>query len=135
MKTRTLGPYTVSAIGLGCMPMSMNSDGNRLPDEADAIATIHAALDAGVTLLDTADVYAPSWDTFGHNETLVGKALRQYGSLPDGLVVAGSVAVREATSGRHLRAAAASMALVGCAAVLALALSPWGRMAKAWFFD
>ena len=87
MKTRTLGPYTVSAIGLGCMPMSMNND-NRLPDEADAIATIHAALDAGVTLLDTADVYAPSWDTFGHNETLVGKALQQYGTLPDGLVVA-----------------------------------------------
>ncbi len=88
MKTRTLGPYTVSAIGLGCMPMSMNSDGNRLPDEADAVATIHAALDAGVTLLDTADVYAPSWDTMGHNESLVGTALRQYGSRPEGLVVA-----------------------------------------------
>lgn len=87
MRTRTLGPFTVSAIGLGCMPMSMNESGV-FPTETEAIATIHAALDAGVTLLDTADVYAPSWDTFGHNEALVGKALTQYGTLPDGLVVA-----------------------------------------------
>jgi aryl-alcohol dehydrogenase-like predicted oxidoreductase len=43
------------------MPMSL-SDGQRLPDEAESIATIHAALDAGVTLIDTADIYAPSWD-------------------------------------------------------------------------
>jgi aryl-alcohol dehydrogenase-like predicted oxidoreductase len=69
------------------MPMSMNSQ-KQYPDEADAVATIHAALDAGVTLLDTADCYAPSWDTFGHNEELVARALREYGALPDGLVVA-----------------------------------------------
>ena len=87
VKTRALGPYTVSAIGLGCMPMSMNSQ-KQYPDAADAVATIHAALDAGVTLLDTADCYAPSWDTFGHNEELVASALRQYGSRPDDLVVA-----------------------------------------------
>ncbi len=87
MHTRALGPFKVSAIGLGCMPMSMNND-NEYPDRADAVATIHAALDAGVTLLDTADIYAPSWDTFGHNEELVAEALRTYGTLPDGLVVA-----------------------------------------------
>ena len=48
MKHRTLGPYTVSAIGLGAMPMSMNNDGT-IPTEAQSIATIHAALDSGVT--------------------------------------------------------------------------------------
>lgn len=50
------------------------------PAPADrATATIHAALDAGVTLLDTADIYAPSWDTMGHNEELVAEALRSWG--------------------------------------------------------
>lgn len=87
MQTRTLGPFTVSAIGLGAMPMSMNND-QRYPDEAQAIATVHAALDAGVTLVDTADIYAPSWDTMGHNETIVGKALKGYGGGTDGVVVA-----------------------------------------------
>ena len=59
---RTLGPFTVSAIGMGCMPLSFPHDRNpdliHQPDVA--IATIHAALDAGITLLDTADIYAPS---------------------------------------------------------------------------
>ena len=87
MRTRTLGPFTVSAIGLGAMPMSMNDDG-RMPDERASIATIHAALDAGVTLIDTADIYAPSWDTMGHNEALVGKAVRSYGGSTDSLVIA-----------------------------------------------
>lgn len=86
MQTRTLGPFTVSAIGLGGMPMSMNND-NKLPDEQDAFATIHAALDAGVTFIDTADIYAPSWDTMGHNEVLIGKALKAYGGSLDGVVV------------------------------------------------
>ncbi|MFP5282600.1 MAG: aldo/keto reductase [Actinomycetes bacterium] len=87
MQTRTLGPSTVSAIGLGAMPVSMNNN-NTYPDEAQAIATVHAALDAGVTLIDTADIYAPSWDTMGHNETIVGKALKSYGGSTDGVVVA-----------------------------------------------
>ncbi|MCT9087786.1 aldo/keto reductase [Streptomyces sp. ASQP_92] len=70
MRTLTLGatgPRT-SALGLGCMGMSA------LYGEADrdeSIATIHAALDAGVTLLDTGDFYA-----MGHNEMLIGEALR-----------------------------------------------------------
>jgi len=87
MQTRTLGPFTVSAIGLGAMPMSTNND-NEIPDESQAIATIHAALDAGITLIDTADIYSPSWDTMGHNEELVAKALRSYGSDNDDVVVA-----------------------------------------------
>src|SRR5919202_586849 len=57
MRERTLGTLTTSAIGLGCMGMS----GMYGPaDEAESIATIHAAVDAGVTLLDTVDIYRPA---------------------------------------------------------------------------
>jgi len=87
MQTRKLGPFSVSAIGLGAMPMSMNDD-NKIPEEAASIRTIHAALDAGVTLIDTADIYAPSWDTMGHNETLVGKAVASYAGSTDDVVIA-----------------------------------------------
>ncbi len=75
MKTRQLGPFEVSAIGMGCMPVSMRSTGD-LPSEEQAVAAIHAALDAGITFFDTADIYAPSWDTMGHNERIVAKALK-----------------------------------------------------------
>src|SRR5580693_2718145 len=70
MQVRQLGAAgpTVSAIGLGCMPMS-GSYGNATDEEG--IATIHRALDLGITLLDTADVYGN-----GHNEELVGRAIR-----------------------------------------------------------
>ena len=58
----------VSALGLGCMGMS----GMYGPsDRAESIATLHAAIDAGVTLLDTGDFYG-----MGHNEMLIGEALR-----------------------------------------------------------
>jgi aryl-alcohol dehydrogenase-like predicted oxidoreductase len=67
----------VSAIGLGCMGMS---DLYGPADEAEGIATIHAALDAGVTLLDTGDFYG-----MGHNELLVRDALR--GRARDQVVV------------------------------------------------
>ena len=77
MQTRRLGPFTVSAIGLGAMPFSMG--GNEKPSLEQAVATVHAALDAGVTYIDTADIYAPSWDTMGHNERIVARALREYG--------------------------------------------------------
>jgi len=87
MQTRTLGPFSVSAIGLGAMPMSMNND-QTYPDEAHAMATVHAALDVGVTLIDTADIYSPTWDSMGHNETIVGKALRSYGGSTENVVVA-----------------------------------------------
>lgn len=54
-----------------------------LDDRAGAIAVIHAALDSGITLLDTADIYAPSWNTFGHNERLVGEAFRSWSGSSD----------------------------------------------------
>ncbi|GLJ80716.1 aldo/keto reductase [Microbacterium imperiale] len=87
MQQRTLGPFTVSAIGLGGMPMSMNND-KQIPERADAVATVHAALDAGVTLLDTADIYAPSWDSMGHNEEIIAEALATWGGDRSQIVVA-----------------------------------------------
>ncbi len=68
MKTRTLGQgLVVSAEGLGCMGMS---EFYGPADEAESIATIHRALDLGVTFLDTADMYGPFM-----NEQLVGRAI------------------------------------------------------------
>lgn len=77
MQTRRLGPFTVSAIGLGAMPFSMAK--TPAPSEEQSVATVHAALDAGVTFIDTADIYAPSWDQMGHNERIVARALASYG--------------------------------------------------------
>lgn len=77
LPTRLIGDFPVSAVGLGCMPLSLRLDGTTPPRE-QAIATIHAALDAGITLLDTANVYAPRWDQMGHNERIVGEAVRTY---------------------------------------------------------
>lgn len=68
MKTRKLGELEVGAQGLGCMGMSQ-AYGVR-DDEAESIATVHRALDLGVTLLDTANVYGQ-----GANEELVGRAI------------------------------------------------------------
>ncbi|MBM3743966.1 MAG: aldo/keto reductase [Actinobacteria bacterium] len=74
---RVLGPYKVSAIGLGCMPLSGFPPEKAwiLEKRDEAIKVIHTALDAGITLLDTSDIYAPTWNTMGHNEKLVGEAL------------------------------------------------------------
>ncbi|MCT9624746.1 aldo/keto reductase [Pseudarthrobacter equi] len=67
MKTRTIGSLSVSALGLGCMGMSeFYGEG----DEQESVATIHEFLDAGGTLLDTADMYGPFT-----NERLVGRAV------------------------------------------------------------
>ena len=68
------------------MPMSMGS--NVRPSAEQAEATIHAALDAGVTFIDTADIYAPTWDSMGHNEEIVARALASYG--PHDHVVVGT---------------------------------------------
>ena len=67
---------TVGAIGLGAMPLSTKQP---RPSPADAEVVVHAALDAGVTLIDTADAYSYDQAEFGHNEELVALALRSYG--------------------------------------------------------
>jgi aryl-alcohol dehydrogenase-like predicted oxidoreductase len=85
MKYRSLGSLSVSAIGLGGMPMSVQGR----KDRETSIATIHAALDAGVTLIDTANSYhLDSDDGIGHNELLIAEALRAYRGDRSGVVVA-----------------------------------------------
>lgn len=91
MQQRRIGDRPVSAIGLGGMPMSIEGR----PDEARSIRTIHAALDAGVTLIDTADSYHLDPTDVGHNEILIAKALRLAGKGPDDVLVA--------TKGGHRR--------------------------------
>ena len=91
MQQRSIGNVQVSAIGLGGMPMSIEGR----PDRSRSVATIHAALDAGVTLIDTADAYHLHADEVGHNETLVAEALASYGGDTSGVLVA--------TKGGHLR--------------------------------
>ncbi|MEV6353177.1 aldo/keto reductase [Streptomyces hydrogenans] len=84
MQYRTLARTAVSAIGLGAMPLSIE----HRPDEKRAIATVHAALDAGVTLIDTADSYHWHVGETGHNELLVARALAAYGGDTSRVLVA-----------------------------------------------
>ncbi|HEX4724387.1 MAG TPA: aldo/keto reductase [Pseudonocardiaceae bacterium] len=91
MRTRRIGDVPVGVIGLGAMPMSIEGR----PDEARSIATIHAALDAGVTLIDTADAYHMYANDVGHSESLIAKALAGYGGDKADVLVA--------TKGGHLR--------------------------------
>jgi len=91
VQQRPIGSRTVSAIGLGGMPMSIEGR----PDRERSIATIHAALEAGVTLIDTADAYHEHADEVGHNELLIAEALRSYGGDTSAVLVA--------TKGGHLR--------------------------------
>ncbi|WP_081240763.1 aldo/keto reductase [Streptomyces viridosporus] len=100
MHTRRIGDVEVSAIGLGAMPMSIEGR----PDEARSLATLHAALDAGVTLIDTADAYHRDAGEVGHNETLIAKALASHPRGGDVLV---------ATKGGHLRPGDGSWTLDG----------------------
>jgi aryl-alcohol dehydrogenase-like predicted oxidoreductase len=78
MHTRNLGNLTVSALGLGCMGMSEFYSGR---DDAESLRTIDRALELGITLLDTADMYGPYT-----NEELLGRALR--GKRRDSFVLA-----------------------------------------------
>src|SRR3954467_3784054 len=100
-KTRRIGDVEGSAIGLGGMPMSIEGR----PDEARSIATIHAALDAGITLIDTADAYHLTATDVGHNESLIARALSSYGGDTSNVLVA--------TKGGHLRPGDGSWTLDG----------------------
>jgi aryl-alcohol dehydrogenase-like predicted oxidoreductase len=106
MQTRRIGDVQVSAIGLGGMPMSIEGR----PDEQRSLATIHAALDAGVTLIDTADAYHLHANEVGHNEQLIAKALATWNGDASGVLVA--------TKGGHLRPGDGSWTLDGSPAHL-----------------
>ena len=75
MQTRRIGDFQVSAIGLGGMPMSIEGR----PERERSVATVQAALDAGVTLIDTADAYSRDPGEVGHNESLIAEAIAGYG--------------------------------------------------------
>jgi len=101
MQTRRLGEVQVAEIGLGGMPMSIEGR----PEEDRSIRTIHAALDLGVTLIDTADAYHLTAHDVGHNESLIARALSSYGGDTSGVVVA--------TKGGHVRPGDGSWTLDG----------------------
>lgn len=86
MQVKSLGPgaVTVSAVGFGGMHVSI--DGR--PSEDASIRVIHASLDSGVTLIDTADVYCLSHLDIGHNERLIARALKSWKGPREQVVVA-----------------------------------------------
>ena len=91
MQTRKLGAeLVVSTLGLGCMGMSGMYGA---ADDAAAIATIHQAIDLGVTFLDTADAYGS-----GHNETLIGTAIRD---RRDRVIIATKFGLSDISSGGY----------------------------------
>jgi aryl-alcohol dehydrogenase-like predicted oxidoreductase len=101
MQTRRIGDVQVGAIGLGGMPMSIEGR----PDEQRSVATIHAALEAGVTLIDTADAYHLYANEVGHNESLIARAVASYGGDTSDVLIA--------TKGGHLRPGDGSWTLNG----------------------
>ncbi|UCD24713.1 MAG: aldo/keto reductase [Gemmatimonadota bacterium] len=87
MITRSLGPEAphVSAVGFGAMPLSIQG---RPSDPEIGVRVVHASLDAGMTLIDTADVYCLDDSDIGHNERLVSRALREWQGDRDSIVMA-----------------------------------------------
>ncbi|MCC6872994.1 MAG: aldo/keto reductase [Sandaracinaceae bacterium] len=123
MRNKRFGPteWNVSAIGLGGMPLSI--DGR--PSQEDAIAVVHASLDAGVTLIDTADVYCLDDRDIGHNEQLIAKALWSWSGDHDSVLVCTKGGLRRPRGAwvsdgreRHLKEACArSLASLGVDAI------------------
>jgi aryl-alcohol dehydrogenase-like predicted oxidoreductase len=103
MQFRSIGDTKVSAIGLGGMPMSIEGR----PDQARSVATIHAALDSGITLIDTADAYHIGANEVGHNESLIARALASYNGDTSQVLVA--------TKGGHRRPGDGTWTLNGSA--------------------
>ncbi|WP_149180022.1 aldo/keto reductase [Streptomyces sp. TRM49041] len=106
MPHRRIGPVRVGAVGLGAMPLSVHGR----PGRKQALTTLHTALDAGMTLIDTADAYHSDAQDPGHNELLIAEALTSYGGDTSDVLVA--------TKGGHTRPADGSWALDGSPAHL-----------------
>lgn len=120
-----LSDKPVPAIGVGAMPLSNpRADGTLMPHD-EAIAVLHHAFDAGMTLVDTADIYAPDGHNVGHNERLVGEAARTWSGGRDNLVVVTKIGIvrtpgvdgddwgRDASRGYLLAAAEHSVECLG----------------------
>ena len=86
MKIRALANTGIelSCVGLGEMPLSLSTR----PDDAQAISVVHAAVDAGMTWIDTADVYCADHRDIGHGERLVTTALKAMGDFGKDIVIA-----------------------------------------------
>ena len=108
----------LGAIGFGCMKASFSASEQNWQSTIEAL---HVALDLGVRLFDTADIYAPTWDTFGHNELLVAEAMRTHPLGSQAIIATkggitrkpGEVWARNASLDYLLRAAEASAGRLG----------------------
>jgi len=117
MKTRPLGSsgLSVSEVGLGSMYLSIRDR----PSEDDAVRTLHAAFDAGITFVDTADVYCLDQRDIGHSERLVARALRERRGTPivigtkGGLERPGGAWTRNGSPAHLRRACELSLAALG----------------------
>jgi aryl-alcohol dehydrogenase-like predicted oxidoreductase len=115
---RRIGDVSIGAIGLGTQNLSVPGR----PDRATAIATVHAALDSGVTFFDSSDAYTTEQDGQGHNELLVAEALKRYDgdtskvilSTKGGLIYRdGGMWIRNGTPAYLKEAAKASLQRIG----------------------
>ncbi len=132
MKTRKIGARVaasgtstegvgleVSCIGLGGMYLSISTGAGERLDEAEAVRTVHAALDAGVTFIDTADVYCLDDDDIGHNERVIARALRERGRKDVVVATKGGLRrprgawTRDASPGHLREACEASLVALG----------------------
>jgi aryl-alcohol dehydrogenase-like predicted oxidoreductase len=87
---RTIGNKQLFPIGMGCMKISANAPDVVLdPARVETMTElVHGALDLGVNLFDTADIYAPTWKMFGHNETFIADAVRSWKGDSSKVVIA-----------------------------------------------
>lgn len=87
---RTIGNKKLFPIGMGCMKISANAPDVVLdPARIEAMTElVHGALDLGVNLFDTADIYAPTWKMFGHNETFIADSVRSWKGDSSKVVIA-----------------------------------------------
>ncbi len=117
MKTRMFGSsgLAVGAVGVGCMYLSIRDR----PGEDGAVRTLRAAFDAGVTLLDTADVYCLDQSDIGHSERLVARALREAGEKARASVIVATKGGLERPNGAWTRNASPAHLRRACDASLA----------------